>query len=173
MEQEDMPMLLGMMNDPSIEYTMGSGTFPLSRFEQERWYEMVIGDPRNLRLIIELASGQSVGLVTLTSIDWKNRVASHGIKISNIADRGTGTGTDSVMALMRYAFEELQLHRLETVWFPDNVPSRKLYLKCGWAEEGVRRSCAYQRSQYRDMCYASILEPEYRALVAATCYWDI
>ena len=49
-------------------------------------------------------------------------------------------GTDTVMAIMKYAFEELQLNRLDGTIIEYNEPSRRLYYdKCGWMVEGVRR----------------------------------
>ena len=79
-------------------------------------------------------------------IDWKNRRADHGIKISSHSNRAKGIGTDAVMAIMRYAFDELGLNRLDTSRFDTNEPSMKLYPKCGWKEEGVRREYVYKKA---------------------------
>lgn len=54
-------------------------------------------------------------MATLRDIDWKNRKAHHGMKLANKERRGKGIGTDTVMAIMRYAFDELGLNRLDGV----------------------------------------------------------
>ena len=91
-----------------------------------------MNDRNDFRFVIETSEDGAVGIATLTGIDWKNRTATHGIKLANQENRSRGIGTDTVLAIMRYAFEELGLHRLESSIFPENVASRKLYSKCGW-----------------------------------------
>lgn len=63
----------------------------------------------------------------MVGIDWKNRRATHGIKLAHSEQRAKGIGTDTVMALMRYAFDELQMRRLDNAWFPENSASQALY----------------------------------------------
>lgn len=73
-------------------------------------YNRAISDKHNLRFIIETPEDhRAVGMVNPVEIDWKNRSAFHGIQLSSDTPWGQGIGTDAVMALMRYAFEELQL----------------------------------------------------------------
>lgn len=72
---------------------------------------------------------KAVGIATLTDIDWKNRKAFHGIKIANSNERHKGIGTDAVMAIMRYAFDELGLNRLDGAWFPDNLHVYEMWLE--------------------------------------------
>ena len=78
--------------------------------------------------VIKDEEGGSLGVATLVDIDWKNRCATYGIKIAKKEDRGRGIGKDTAMAIMRYAFDELQLHRLETTYFPDNRSSQGVFL---------------------------------------------
>ena len=94
--------------------------------------------------------GKFVGISTLTDIDWKNRSAFHGIKLVPNAPKGKGIGYDAVCGTMKYAFEELQLNRLEGGMLTYNIPSRKLYEKCGWKEEGLFREKLFKNNQYHD-----------------------
>lgn len=72
-------------------------------------------------------------MATLVNIDWKNRVATNGIKLVSRSNRSKGAGTDTVMAIMRYEFEELQLNRLDGSILEYNEGSKSLYLgKCDW-----------------------------------------
>ena len=76
------------------------------------------------------------------------------------------------MALMRYAFDELGLHRLDGSWFDFNVPSKGLYKKCGWKEEGVKREYVYKQGKWRDLTVVGILESDYRSLIEENGYWS-
>lgn len=138
-EKGDLELMRSMLNDPEIEKMVTGWAFPLSSYEQNEWYEKNINNNNSLRFIIEIENLGSVGLVTLTDIDWKNRKAFHGLKLANNMNRKKGIGTDSVMAIMRYAFDELQLNRLDGSWLEYNIVSQKLYEKCGWKIEGRYR----------------------------------
>jgi len=172
MGREDMKMICDMFNDPELENLVVGWSFPISLEQQNHWYDTHINDNNNFRFVIEVPGEGTVGIATLTGIDWKNRIATHGIKLANVENRSKGIGTDVVMAIMRYAFDELQLHRLETTQFEENIASCKLYRKCGWKEEGRKRECIYKRGTYRDLIVVGILDSDYRELVNKTNYWD-
>lgn len=170
--QADLQLICDMFNDPELEDLVVGWAFPISLEQQKKWYENNIGDNKNLRFIIETVENGAVGIATLTDIDWKNRRASHGIKLANINNRTKGVGTDTVMALMRYAFDELGLHRLDGSWFDSNTASKKLYTKCGWKEEGVRREYVYKKGEWRDLTIVGVLEKDYRELININNYWE-
>lgn len=171
-EKEDLKLMRSMLNDPEIERLVSGWAFPISEYEQEEWYFKNINNKNNLRFIIETEDFNSVGLVTLTDIDWKNRKALHGIKLANDANRRKGIGTDSVMAIMRYAFDELQLNRLDGSWLEYNIASQKLYEKCGWKIEGRYRKYIYKNGKYNDLLVGGILKEDYYELIGKNSYWD-
>lgn len=172
MEKQDCEMVREMFNDPEIENLVVGWAFPVSSYAQEKWFETHYTDNTNFRFVIETEEDGPVGIATLTGIDWKNRRATHGIKLANKERRAKGIGTDTVMAIMRYAFDELQLNRLDGSWFPDNAPSKGMYTKCGWVEEGVRRNYIFKNGKYRDLVVVGILADEYHALIEKNHYWD-
>lgn len=170
-ENEDLDLMREMLNDPQIESLVVGWAFPVSKTQQEKWYEKSLNDNLNLRFIIETEKDGALGIATLTNIDWKNRRATHGIKLANRENRSKGVGTDTVMAIMKYAFDELQLNRLDGSWFDDNIASKKLYQKCGWKVEGRIRSCIYKSGKYRDLDIVGILRDEYYELIESNNYW--
>lgn len=172
MSIEDTKMICDMFNDPDMENLVVGWNFPKSVEQQKSWFEKNINDEKTLRLIIETPEDGAVGIATISGIDWKNRSATHGIKLANKEKRTKGIGTDTVMAVMRYAFDELGLHRLDGSWFDENTASKGLYTKCGWKEEGIRRSCVYKRGKWRDLTMVGILDSEYRETVERLHYWD-
>ncbi len=171
-DREDLELMREMLNDPEIESLVIGWAFPVSKYQQEKWYENNISNNNSLRFIIETPEDGAVGLATLTNIDWKNRRATHGIKLANKKNRTKGVGTDTVMAIMRYAFDELQLNRLDGSWFETNIGSQKLYTKCGWKVEGKYRQYVYKNGQYRDLVIVGVLREEYKELVKENNYWE-
>jgi RimJ/RimL family protein N-acetyltransferase len=172
-EKADLPMMREMLNDPEMENFVVGWAFPISEFQQEQWYLNHIEDRHNLRFIVETVDDGPLGIATLTDIDWKNRCAMHGMKLANKSHRGRGIGTDTVMALMRYAFDELQLHRLDGCWFDENTASKNMYLKCGWKVEGCKRAYIYKQGHYRDLMETGILASDYYELIQKNHYWDV
>lgn len=172
MELSDCSMVCQMFNDPEMENLVAGWAFPISEYAQKKWLENHYGDQTNFRFVIETEEDGPVGIATLMDIDWKNRKADHGMKLANRKHRSKGIGTDTVMAIMRYAFDELGLNRLEGSWFADNVASRGMYMKCGWVEEGIRREYIYKGGKYRDLVLTGILASEYYKLIQSNHYWD-
>jgi len=162
MELEDMEMLRETTNDPETEHLIGGWSFPIGKKSQQQWFERAVSDRDNLRLTIEIIeTGEAIGMENLVDIDWKNRSAFTGIRLGTKAPKGCGYAKDAVMALMRYAFEELQLVRLDGSWVEYNVSSLKLYQKCGWSVEGIKKNAKFSRGSFYDVLFGGILAPDY------------
>lgn len=162
MELEDMELFREMTNDPNMERLIAGWSFPISKQQQLDWYNRVYNDNKSLRFTVVLKENNSVvGMVNLVDIDWKNGTAMHGIRLSDDAPKNQGIGTDAVMTLMRYAFEELRLHRLNGGRIEDNYASEKLYKKCGWVDEGIQRESIFCEGKYHDYISVGILAQEY------------
>lgn len=170
--REDMQLVCDMFNDPELEKLVVGWAFPLSIEQQNAWFEKNMSDQKNFRFIIETPNEGAVGIVTLTDIDWKNRTAYHGIKISNKLVREKGVGTDAVMALERFVFDELGLHRLDGSRIEDNIGSEKLYKKCGWKDEGIQRECIYKNGKWKNLILMGLLESDYRVASEKLHYWE-
>ncbi len=160
LEPEDMEALRATINDPDMERMVVGWSFPISRQQQLDWYGRIMGNNNNQRFAVEY-QGNFVGVSTLTDIDWKNRSAFHGVKLTADTPKGKGIGFDAVAAVMKYAFEDLQLNRLYGGILEYNIPSQKLYKKCGWKIEGRYRQCVFKDNAYHDELAVAILRDEY------------
>lgn len=164
-EYDDIEMLRETTNDPNTERMIGGWSFPISKENQKKWYDAITNDSNNLRFVIQtLDSNEAIGMVNLVNIDWKNRSAFHGIRLCPNAPKRRGYGTDAVLALMRYAFEELQLVRLDGSWVENNESSIHLYEKLGWKIEGKKSKAKFTRGKYYDVYFGGILKDEYYSI---------
>ena len=173
MEMEDCELVKDMFNDPEIENTVVGWAFPLSLFSQKKWLELHYNDQNACRFVVDTKEDGPVGILALTDIDWKNRRAVIGGKLASEDNRFRGYGTDAVMAIMRYAFDELGFHRLDACRLAMNQASAGLLAKCGFVEEGVKREYIYKGGEYRDLVEVSILADEYYELINTSRYWEI
>lgn len=77
--------------------------------------------------------------------------------------RGVGVGTTALRTLAGWAFQELELGRLELVTDPDNVGSQRVAEKAGFQREGTLRSHLVHRDGHRrDSVMFSLLPGELR-----------
>jgi RimJ/RimL family protein N-acetyltransferase len=86
--------------------------------------------------------------------------------------RGKGYGIDTVMATMRYAFDEMHLERLDGGMIEYNTISINLYKKLGWVEEGVRRNHLYRKGKYWDYILVGVTREDYYKLIKQNNYWN-
>lgn len=160
LEEDDLEKVREMTNDPNQERMIVGWSFPAARKHQENWYQRILSDQNSFRFAIEY-NGIFVGISTLTDIDWKNRKADHGIRLTLDAPKKQGIATDAVYATMRYAFEELNLNKLCGSILEYNIYSWKLYSKCGWKSEGVYKQSVYKNGKFYDESPVAILREEY------------
>lgn len=146
-ELSDCEMLRSLMNDPEIEYMLGGWSFPVSRDEQEKWCQSLSSAKNTLRVVIEVEN-TAIGTAILSDIDYKNGTAQIHIKLMPGDYRHKGYGSDTVNALIRYAFNELRLHCVYAHVNEHNEPSQRLFHKCGFQQEGVLRDRIYKNGRY-------------------------
>ena len=105
-----------------------------------------------------------IGNIGLHDLDWKNRNAQLGVVIGEKAYWGLGYGTDAIKALLRFAFDEMNLHRVQLRVFEFNERAIRCYRRCGFREEGRLRQELYRGGAYHDVLLMGILREEFRTL---------
>lgn len=171
-EDEDLELLRELQNSQEIEYMCGAWDLPLSKNRQQAWFKMLLQRDDEFRfMIVEQESDKAIGVIYLNNIDWKNRSAFIGIKTMVGNTRGKGNGIDAIMALLKYAFDEMQLHRVESLIIDTNNISLSIMKKFGIQAEGIKRECLYSKGRYYNKVYIGLLENEYREMVLKTNYW--
>jgi RimJ/RimL family protein N-acetyltransferase len=172
-EKNDLSRLHDFANDYETQAGIGELHFPSSMTFHEKWFETIDGNANNIRLAIDVPEYGIVGITSLVNIDLRNRRAWHGIMIGDARCRGKGIGLDTVMATMKYAFDELNLNRLDGSMLETNHASISLYCeKLGWTKEGARRAYYYRNGTYFDQVVVGVLKEDYYKTVAKLGYWN-
>ncbi|MCR4900464.1 MAG: GNAT family N-acetyltransferase [Treponema sp.] len=162
-EFEDLDLLREMINDPYIENMTGGGGLPVSKYQHEEWYKKIIlNNDNQVRLIIDTEAFGAIGLVMLTDIDHKNGTAQFHSKIATKNNlRGKGYGTKATMALIKYAFEQMNLNCIYSVIIEHNEVSQHVKEKCGFKREAILRDRIYKNGKYNNLIVWSILKSEF------------
>ncbi|HEY5794371.1 MAG TPA: GNAT family protein [Bosea sp. (in: a-proteobacteria)] len=70
---------------------------------------------------------------------------------------GKGHMTEAVRGALRFAFQDLALHRVEAACLPNNEPSRRLLQRVGFQQEGMARAYLRINGNWADhLLYAAL-----------------
>jgi ribosomal-protein-serine acetyltransferase len=106
--------------------------------------------------VFEAATGRYLGGTGLNHIDRANRQGVIGYWIRTSATR-RGVASRAVRILARFAFESLQLTRIEIVARPENTASRRVAEKVGARFEAIARNRIVQHGKAYDAALYSLI----------------
>jgi len=170
-EKKDLPLLHVWFNDPDLVFGLGDIHFPSSLLQQEKWLERMQKNEATIRLMAQEIGGPTIGYTGFWNIHWRDRRAEHAVVIDP-AYRGKKYGQEVILTCARYAFEEMDLSRLDATILAANPASLKVYQACGFKVEGTLRSHALRNGKRVDRIMLGLLDSEYFALVKKNNYWD-
>ncbi len=140
----------------------GGDTCSIPIFDEaagEDWYRHILTVP--YEWIIDL-NGHCIGVARLTLTECDNR-ARYAVALFDSALYGQGLGTEVTRLVLRFAFQELKLHRVDLNVLTYNRRAIACYEKCGFIAEGVDREDALIEGQWASDMRMGILEDEWRA----------
>src|SRR5690625_3341437 len=87
------------------------------------------------------------GIIGYNSVDWKNKIVYIGYWLGE-GFQGKGIMTKAVEALIDYAFNELNLNKIDIRAATDNQKSRAIPERLGFVREGTIRQGEWLYNQY-------------------------
>ena len=170
-QAHDFGQLIEWIHDEEILMNWSGNLFrfPLSN-ESLDWYIQdtnIINDSDAFVYKAVDATGKTVGHISLGGISWKNRSARiTRVLIGNTGERGKGCCQGMIKAVLKIAFEELNLHRVSLGVYHNNTPATKCYEKTGFITEGIQRDILWYKDAWWSMIEMSILDDEWHRLNA-------
>ncbi len=139
---------------------------PTTIEERKEGLEKVINQPPEGSVYFAIADKGTlayIGGIDLTSIDWTDKNAVLSIVIGDEANRNKGYGSEAIQLLLRHAFQEMKLHKIELNVSAKNEQALRCYMKNGFQIEGRKRDHDFVKGEYCDEIQMGILESEYRS----------
>ena len=103
-----------------------------------------------------------IGVAEIEDINWHHGNAWISISLGK-AFWNQGLGTEALRLLVCYAFQELNLHRLQLTVFEYNGRAQAVYRKVGFCVEGRMREWILRDGKRYDMLQMGLLANEWRA----------
>ncbi len=139
---------------------------PLTQMEEEDWLENLKNRKDTIYFSLVISNEDNseilIGNCGIHNIDWKNRVGEVGIVIGEKQYQNMGYGTEAMELLLEYAFNTVNLNRIELNVYDYNNRAIKLYKKLGFTEEGRRRQFMWNKGSYHDAVLMGMLTEEWR-----------
>ena len=153
-EEEDLPLYNQLFWDPQVTQYLDV-VWPEPIAGTRAWWEKARAQGSAI-FVIESLDGQLAGACSLESIDRRARAAILGIWIGRrFWDQGLGT--DAVRTLCRFAFNDMNLQRIELVVRETNPRGKAAYERVGFKEEGRLRRDAFVGGRYVDNIVMGLL----------------
>ena len=154
-ERDDLQLFVSWLKNPALRHYITIRY--ISDALEERWFEGYLNDvsrnpPERLHFVIELLpNAQPIGVISLESINWRDRSAEVGIIIGDPEFWGQGYGTDAMLTILNVGFRWHNLHRIFLHVVKDNNRAIRAYEKCGFRHEGCLREAVLIDGKHHDL----------------------
>jgi RimJ/RimL family protein N-acetyltransferase len=159
LENKDVAKLQKWINDEETRIYL-STYLPISEIQEEKWLENLVERKNDIILGIEV-DNKLIGNIGIHSINWKDRTAVTGTVIGDKDYLSKGYGTDAKMTLLNYAFNTLNLRKIDSAVIEYNERSLKYSLKCGYQIEGRKRKNIFKNGKYHDEILLGVFKEEW------------
>ena len=163
--RDDIPIINRWRRDPVVIDGIGAPGRFIGLDVDMKWYEEYLTRRSSeVRCAVCLAdSGQLVGMVSLTRIDYLHSNAEYNAVVGERELQNKGVGTAATRAMVRHGFFDLNLHRIYVSILRQNVSSIRMCENAGFREEGTIREGAYKNGRYHDLVLMGVLKSEVKA----------
>lgn len=163
-ERSDLPQLLEWRNQAEYRRFFREHR-ELNSDQQNQWFERtVLGDP-NTRMfsIVDKDSLELLGAAGLCYINWIDRMADFSLYIgANSIYIDEILAPDAAQILLKFAFEELNLHRVWSEIYEFDRDKQHLFSKLGFSLDGRHRQTHWSNGCWHDSLFYGLLCQEFK-----------
>ena len=158
----DAPAWYAYLSDPAVT---GLTSYDVASVESvarliEAYAAGYVERRSNRWAIADKGSDLLIGTCGFYTWDAQHARAELGYDLAQ-AYRGRGIITEAVRAALRWAFEQLQVNRIQATVMVGNAASARVLEKCGFRREGTLRAYKICRGERRDFWMYAHLRQEY------------
>lgn len=106
-------------------------------------------------------NNELIGIINLHNIDECNNSAETSYILSPRYWR-KGIMTEALKKILKFAFVNVELNRIQADLFDGNEASKKVMVKCGMISEGVNREKYFKNGKYIDSIQFAIIKRDFK-----------
>ncbi|SDT00074.1 GNAT family N-acetyltransferase [Actinoplanes derwentensis] len=159
----DVPAVHGYAGDPEVVRYMDWGPNELA--DTEAFVAAAVDPPDGVHPFAVEHSGTLIGAVELRVTAAAHRRGEFGYVLTRSA-WGRGYATEAAAAVLAFAFDQVDLHRVAATCDPANAGSRRVLEKIGLTYEGHLRGYLQIRGEKRDRLLFAALRQDQPSRVA-------
>src|SRR5438874_7732932 len=129
--------------------------------EQEQEFLKKIGESKDDVWWMIDAEGKAIGATGIHRISWLDANGTTGTMIGEKDCWRKGYATEAMRLRTRYAFRELNLHKLMTEVDVENEASRKALERNGYRSVGIRREQTFREGTWHDRWVGEVLRADW------------
>lgn len=160
LEQKDAKYMYEWMTDPEIYCNFRFDHNKITFESCKEFIKNSINDEKNKNFAIVNDDDEYLGTVSLKNIDKENKNAEYAIAIRK-EFHGTGIAKDATLVILKYAFKNLNLHKVYLNVLSENVRAIKFYEKIGFTYEGEFKKHLCINSEYKDLKWYGFFKENY------------
>lgn len=151
-KKEDMPSLykwfLNIEFLSTYDYVL---PIPMSKEKVDKMISDYKEENNSIVFAIRTTEGNIIGIAGYDDIIKYNMVATLFIGIGDEGYLGKGYGKETILELLNYGFNTLNLYRIQLNVISFNAPAIKLYEKVGFQKEGTMKEFVLRNGQRYDL----------------------
>jgi RimJ/RimL family protein N-acetyltransferase len=139
---------------------------PLSAAQMKKKYEAIEKEVDESKRLFHFTirsreDDRLLGFTRIEGIEWTHGTCSLKLAIGDPAERNKGFGSEALVLMLRYAFNELNLYRVSVVVGDDNPMGLRFFIRHGFVEEVRRRKSILRDGQTYDLLHLGMLQDEW------------
>lgn len=170
-EDRDVPEIIRFYRENREHLQPWSPTFSPEIFQARHWHDQVVERRAELdaglgaRAFIFLREDPVAVIGNLSLNQIHRGPVQFCLMGYSLAARAQGRGymVEAVRAAVRYAFDQLHLHRVMANYMPHNVRSAAVLRRAGFTVEGYARDYVLINGRWEDHILTSIVNPDWEA----------
>lgn len=117
------------------------------------------GTPSSYAIVLK-ETGRVIGTIGFMAYDRDNSMVEVGYSLARSA-WNQGYATEALRAVLRLAFHDMRIHRVEAQHEVDNPASGAVMRKCGMHREGTLRGRVYNKGRFSDVELYAMLRSDW------------
>lgn len=151
-------------NDPELIAQLVAPFRYINAETDKSWFDTYMANREsNIRCAIcpSISTDEIIGSIGLLNINSINRTADFYLMIGDKKNQGKKVGYEATMQILKHAFLNLNLNRIELTLLETNKRAMNLYEKVGFKKEGIQRQAVYKNGKYLSLVCMAILREEF------------